>query len=77
MKNWIEFRELYDTGKTKVWGVSSTEDGAALGEIKWHVPWRTYSFFPMPNTIFEVVCLSKIMNFIYAEMNKRKKTKQN
>lgn len=38
-----------------------TMDGATmLGEIKWFGKWRCYSFFPVPERVFEKVCLREI-----------------
>jgi hypothetical protein len=44
MKSYIEFKEIPTTTKTKLFHVISKTDGSKLGEIKWHSPYRKYSF---------------------------------
>jgi hypothetical protein len=60
---WVRF-VLTDTPgrKTKVWLVQ-TKDGEDLGEIKFWPRWRKYSFFPLPNTLYEQDCLWDIADF--------------
>ena len=74
MATWVEFTEVGDTGKTKVWHVVTTYDGGGtvLGTIKWYGPWRKYSFFPTPTTLFEPTCLREIADFIDKAMAERK-----
>lgn len=49
--------------KTKVWIVATVEQGERLGTIRWHGPWRCYSFYPEPCTVFERQCLRDIADF--------------
>ena len=56
---YIDFVQIESKNKTKVEEVR-TKEGIVLGIIKWHGSWRQYSFFPMPNTVFEKTCLADI-----------------
>ncbi len=68
---WISFNLMEKKPKTDVWGVS-TKDGDWLGQIKWFGRWRTYSFFPWPNTVYEHKCMSEITEFMNELMRLRK-----
>ncbi len=61
---WVRF-VLSDTPerKTNVWLVQ-TKDGEDLGEVKFWPRWRKYSFFPLPNTLYEQDCLWDIADFV-------------
>lgn len=52
------------SGKTNIWSVGNTDNGSRLGEVRWHGPWRKYSFFPAPGCIFEEDCLRDIATFV-------------
>ena len=69
---WINFTLIKDTGKTKQYQIHSKESGILLGTIKWYAPWRKYSFFPEPLTIFETTCLFDILSFINILREERK-----
>lgn len=69
---WIRFEQLESKTKTSVYNVIAKEGDTKLGQIKWYAPWRKYSFFPAPNTLFETQCLSDIVSFITDRMNERK-----
>ena len=43
-----------------------------LAEIKWFGRWHQYSFFPMPNTVWNKGCLNDIESFIEKLMASRK-----
>ena len=58
--------------KTNVWGVSNALTNDALGEIKWHAPWRRYCFFPAGMLCADVGCLLEISNFMSRAMLDRK-----
>ena len=75
MPKWIEFKEVRDTGKTKVFEVIAVEDGFKLGEMKWFGRWRKYSFFPSSETVFEKDCLQDIADFLDGLMEARKKVR--
>ncbi len=51
------------SARTIVWRIYATGGNALLGEVKWHSPWRCYSFHPEPRTLFERVCLRDLANF--------------
>lgn len=76
---WIRFVEFGNTGKTKLFNVQNKEekDGITqcIGIIKWYGPFRQYSFFPNPNTVYERQCLLDITKFIHHLMLQRKLTK--
>lgn len=75
MPKWIKFREVLDTGKTKVFEVIAIEGGFKLGEVKWFGRWRKYSFFPNGETVFEKDCLRDIADFLDRLMKGRKEGK--
>ena len=69
---WIYFGKLdMPERKTEVWQVIS-KHGGFLGGVKWFGRWRTYSFYPEPETIYEDDCLMEIANFIKDLMEKQK-----
>lgn len=74
MSEYLEFVEIYDTGKTKVWSVRSKSSGNELALISWYGPWRQYTMRPEPDTIWNTSCLTDINAFINARMAERKKT---
>jgi hypothetical protein len=49
--------------KTYAWTVYG-EDEMDLGRVSWYGPFRKYSFWPNPRTVFETVCLSDIVHFL-------------
>jgi len=55
---------LDQKGKTKVVGIFSWSSGDRLGTVKWYGPWRQYCFYPEPDTVFNDVCLAKIIGFL-------------
>lgn len=61
--------------KTSVWNVVAKEGGYSIGQIKWFGRWRKYSFFPVPDTIYESDCLHDIADFL-AEQTRRWKHKK-
>lgn len=60
------------SGKTLVWDVATT-DGALLGVVKWHGPWRKYTFHPAYDTLFEEDCLREIAQFAEARTAEHKR----
>ena len=69
----LDFDEIKDTGKTRIWEVVLIESGEILGKVRWYWAWRRYVFFPNPNTFYDVECMNTITKFISSEMKKRKK----
>lgn len=76
MSRFLEFSEIRDTGKTKVYQVVSKKWQIALGEIKWFGRWRQYTFFPNLDTVFNVECLHDICGFISDLHKKRLRNKR-
>lgn len=73
---WITFAVTgsSESGKTHIYQVrTKTENPVLLGEIKWEGHFRSYAFFPQPNTVYEPQCLNDITNFIESLMFLRKK----
>lgn len=64
---YIQFVPLPPKPKTKVWAVRPRDGSPAIGEVKWHGPWRKYCFFPAADCLFEQVCLREIADFITTE----------
>lgn len=67
----LEFKEIKDTGKTKVYQITS-KDYHALGSISWYAPWRRYTFFPKENTLWDNKCLNEVVSFIDKLMEERR-----
>lgn len=68
---YIEFTEVADTGKTKVWDVHNTRDGSKLGQVRWYGAWRKYVLHSR-NAIWSPDCLFDVMTFIDKQMAERK-----
>lgn len=64
MAKWIDFEKIPSSKKTDTFRITAKEGGHLLGEIKWYTPWRKYSLFPAPNTLYETKCLKDIIEFI-------------
>ena len=72
MGKWIKFIEIEKKPKTKVYAVVTTYDeSTTIGHIAWFSRWRKYAFYPKQDTVWEVQCLSDIINFINNLMLKR------
>lgn len=78
---WITFHKASVTRarKTLVFLVTTKENGKpeeaggqVLGRVSWYSPWRRYSFFPEPGTLFESQCLRDIAAFCDWLMAERK-----
>lgn len=50
--------------KTFRWQVVTKDHQLVLGEVRWAGRWRSYAFFPSPDTMFETVCLGEIADFV-------------
>ena len=72
MSTYLVFRELRDTGKTKVYAVDSLRDGQRLGLIHWYGRWRQYTLEPEHNTIWNKDCLKEIATFLGQLMVERR-----
>lgn len=72
MGEFLSFAEVKDTGKTKVWSVTSKESGYVLCFVKWRTGWRKYVFAPCNDTQYDSSCMDEISEFMKVEMAKRK-----
>lgn len=65
---YIQFVKLRDLPKTTEWALLARKKDVTvdevLGSVKWYGPWRQYSFFPIPITVFNRTCLEDIAHFI-------------
>lgn len=59
---YFEQMSLSATGKTKVISVMKINSRITLGIIKWHGPWRKYTFHTFDNMTFDSKCLQEIIN---------------
>lgn len=58
--------------KTPVWEIRSKTNGNFLGHVAWYGPWRRFVYAPFDETVkLDATCLSEIVTFIVAEMEKR------
>jgi len=71
MSKWIDFKEIEEKPKTKVWAVL-TKQGDTIGTISWYAPWRQYCFEPEPDTVWAASCLRDVEAFIKEQMEARK-----
>ncbi|EFK36820.1 Uncharacterised protein [Chryseobacterium gleum] len=69
---YVKFHEMPFEGKTKRFMVESLNGGFNLGNIIFYPQWRTYTFQPNPNTIFDSKCLNEIINFLKSLNEDRK-----
>lgn len=72
---WLRFVWKSSTGKTDVWEVRAKQGDILLGLVKWYGPFRAYSFFPEPNTVYEKTCVTNIAFFLVRLMDERKAAK--
>ena len=71
MSKYLDFIQIRDTGKTKVWQVQN-KSGAAIGKIGWYGPWRKYVFYPHSDTLWDNACLRDMVKFIEGRMAERR-----
>jgi hypothetical protein len=71
---YIEFERIARIGKqrTNRWRVTNLH-GIPIGTVYWHTPWRQYTFFPAPQTLFERNCLRLIADFCERETMERRR----
>ena len=74
MKKYIRFVEMEQPpGRvTKVVMVVSIHHNDALGEIRWHGPWRQYCFFPDIDTVWSRGCMQEVQDKILQLMSARR-----
>lgn len=68
----VDVSDAFPKKKTQTFQVRNMEYDVDLGWIKWHSGWRCYSFFPNPDTFYEVVCLENITEFLDKLKSERK-----
>jgi len=70
---WLNFREVKDTGKTKIWAITNSQNGSYLGTVRWSGPWRQYIYHTDDqNVIWNNSCMGELIAFIQARMDERK-----
>ena len=72
MNQYIEFIEVGDTGKTKIFEVR-TLGGSSLGIVKWYGAWRRYVLFAGTGTVWSPGCMETVITFINGLMKERQK----
>lgn len=70
-KSYLQFVELPQTGKTKIFRVDNNS-GVELGVIKWKSGWRRYVINVNDGIIFDSSCLKEIIQFLDKLMGDRK-----
>ena len=60
------------SGKTRIWTVTSTGDGAYLGRVSWWGAWRRYVFLPSADTVYDPNCLKAIADFCQTKTDEHK-----
>jgi len=70
-KKFIQFIELPQTGKTKIFRVENI-GGLELGIIKWECGWRRYVLNINNSMIFDSGCLKEVVCFLDKLMSDRK-----
>ena len=69
---YLSFELVHDTGKTKVYEISSKGHGFLLGTVKWYGRWRQYVIEPEPDTGWNKECLRDVALFLDTLMAERK-----
>lgn len=65
MSKYLRFRELPNPGrKTKIIVVNSSRSGERLAAIQWYGPWRQYTLWPEPDTIWNDGCLRDVLEYM-------------
>jgi hypothetical protein len=77
MGSFLDFTEIHDTGKTKVYSITPKNSDQPIGRIAWFSNWRKYTFWPECNTIYDTKCLLEVIQFINQLMEDRKSEKAN
>jgi len=71
---WIIFEDIEPKAgqKTALCIVRAKQTNETLGIIKWFNSWRSYAFYPVPNTVYEETCLRDIAEKV-EQMEKERK----
>ncbi len=63
---WLTFELRPGKGKTCRYDVMTKGDVPyKIGEVKWYGPFRKYSFFPEPKTVYDYSCMQVISKLIF------------
>ncbi len=62
-------------GITSIWNCLNAKSGGQIGKVAWYSPWRSYCFFPCPDTVYSAGCLADIQDFIGQLMRERSQSK--
>lgn len=79
---WVSARFVRPAGpmrKTDVYVIFNHSNIVILGEIRWHAPFRQYSFMPVRDRVFSASCMHDIGNFcakLTKEHNERNRAKR-
>jgi len=60
----INFKEIRENPKTKVWSCCNNTHDTELGIVKWYPAWRRYCYFPTIPAAYSSDCLEDINSFI-------------
>lgn len=60
----INFVEIEQKPKTKVWSCRNNRSGLDLGVVKWYPAWRQYCYFTLYDAVYNKKCLEDITEFI-------------
>ena len=71
MENFLNFCLVHKGDKTSVYSVDSKRDGSRLAVVKWYGPWRQYTLWPEPQTVWNPSCLQDVTDFIDNLMKQR------
>ena len=57
-------RKDIENKKTPIFKIYTNLDDFELGEIKWHGAWRTFTFYPANDTLWDTHCLLSLSCFL-------------
>ena len=74
---YLIFTEIPNPKKKTKRYIVKNKNNQLLGQIIFLSAWRRYTFVPQPDTVFDSVCLTDILNFLQdvQSMRKSKETK--
>ena len=64
----LDFVQAGHMPNTRVYAVYHKKGGHMIGQIRWHGHSYSYAFFPLPDTIYDILMLSDVARFIEALM---------
>jgi len=65
-RGYLAIREFGSSpsGKTRRFIVENRRRDEILGYIRWYGPWRQYTFYPEPLTVWSAGCLAEVQKYI-------------